>query len=1381
MPVPIGYEIWSDVQCNSGTRLSRVTDILDPGPIDEHSLEHPGRIEYVIPRTSLSYQHHALESVFTVVWDETTGTGPQEGFDEYRIRSITDVVDNEDLVKVKAVGIGFDLDRGGFLTKTDANGLVRTDFEVLGRTVADMVGIVLGTIANAYFSGVPSYFSAGTIDRSTERITLPFFNDTGYTALKEIAVLHGAELAIRRNGTTGYLVDILDIVGGSADVIPLRINKKGRNIVRIEHEDSSELQGTRIIAQGGGAPPDIATIADNAFEILSVATNDLTMVEDCVAEDDQLNLMGVYAEKLDGTLIQVTDSQAPNIVTVAGGHGLVAGDVIRLRANSSGDQLIQMISPSAEAGLGGRSIARLHERRDIPHINNEIPNAFLVGTYAGGLAAGWFSVNTTGLATPTENTDNRYYDSGEKSQRFSGSIEDGLIFPGIAVSPQPYSPFYTPQIKVWVESGAVELRLRDVTNDITYPNDISDDTAITQGTGWIDLGFRHGVDHFNKTLPELPTAEFELQVICVEDSTVFYLDAVMLTNTEGGAENYFDGRASNLLLQAANDQLLIRRNSLSKYSVQIYDLGRSDVVRWPNEEITVGGDTRVDVAGTSLVAVPARVQNRKRVLEDPLQTTVTLETEEERLTRLLTLRRRRDVRRQRGEHTKKPRCNLNLQSQLIGGDLTVTWDRTNWARIELRDITGLSGTPKNQWENGVRITITDTTNFELLSGQQTSAGAFPSAIGTIMIEAYNRFGVPGECYETSSPVQRPLPGQCINLMSDPNASVTFCSNVGGPGPIVLNTFLPILSGAAPSIVPGTTRISACHEGASSGGVLDLDGYAGRVKSFISGFHHFNLERVDNGAFNNAWSHSNNVGGNNANPAWIGVAAQDTGASQNNIRVMYAGGAGPSSNPTYQSSGVCCQETTSDYYGTDLQPGVKGNSESGTSYVRFSQGWKRPYASCQNLSNQKLRWERNFAQPWLGTKGFSTTTQTGTGTISMYGTSGLGGGRFDKFEVLSSTDVVEAEFNDYEHPDGMICPGDRYIYDSTAMLAVGVGGVIAVNAAKTLGLLESGFLYEEDWTAVALRGTTIDTTKYTASGPLDIDGGGLGLRMGATDYFLRADVGKHAECVSEAVVVVNSTSTTELAAVTMTGAPDVAATLRLTWNDNPPTVITGTGVGDGVDLANFQQETVANNVLWPATATELTIESLQIGGGTGQACSQAVQVNVGAGCCQFTRPVPGLPPINVDCLLTAALQVTNIDTCAGGTGVSLSITGLVQQTNLCTDLHLPGIWRLDFTILEEVYPVVFPGLLYPVRTDKGPISIPAVTLGGPPQSFTYNTVLTNEDPFGTGPGGGSVRGSDAGTTKSVELAVKVTLVHTLVPSQSGTIQTPTIFGAVYGWC
>ena len=745
------------------------------------------------------------------------------------------------------------------------------------------------------------------------------------------------------------------------------------------------------------------------------------------------------------------------------------------------------------------------------------------------------------------------------------------------------------------------------------------------------------------------------------------------------------------------------------------------------------------------------------------------------------------IRREVPENVQKPSCDLNVQAWHVT-DLHVEWDISPGANsYRSRDVSGLLGTPKEMWEAASADPLRElyqgsATRFTIPQPGAGQNAADPALITDIMIEPYNAHGVIGECYTVTPVSKLVVPGiPCTELIFDSSRTATYCNPNVVPGPVVLRSppLVVLLSDIASQVTEGVTPLALCHEGSSLSFAPQLNGWGNREQSFIAGFNHFRLDRVDNAVFSNPYGHSNNTGGVNTTPKWNGVSLQDSGASSTVVRAIHGNTPSPSAAPNVESSALCCHEDTTDFYGESFQPGVAAfGGGAGAVQVLISQGYKRPYWEIENLSSQKIRLERDAGYRFLGAASFqSTGTFTGTGKESTHGGNNRAGGRYHRIKVLDASDVEDAVFTSSEHPLGRIDPGDRYTYDSGGTLAVGVGGVIAVNAAKTLGLLEAGLIYHEDWEA--LPAGTVDTTKYLVVGTPVVTTNDL--EMFAGDYIVRQDQGSYPECVSEAVIRVDATSDADCSAWVVRASPDVKAALRITFNDPGATQVLSSGAGTGLDLSAFVQELAWQGV-WPVGATQATIEQLQIGAAAGQSCSRNVSLVTGTNCCSGPGlpPLPGLPPGQLDCLLPVTLAFVSMADCASGGGITMRVDGAVQTTSTCPNLALPPptspgpFFGFEFQIFEEYTPGASPSPVDLVRWDVNPIPVPqANPLGGAPVPFSYTFTITNEDPAGRGPGGGGPRASDGISPQNRVFFVDVILKDFIRSVQ--VRQTPRIFG------
>jgi hypothetical protein len=364
MPLPIRFEPWDDIEANGGERQAVFKDVLTA----EWSRTVDGKDDLTLsaPAADPAWAFVVEESVIRVVENDTD-------FIEFRVRTITNSQKDSFMRDLMAEGIRFDLlSNSELLERIEANGLAQMHFEVYGRPPSEQVDIILGAFA-PFHSGAPSYFSKGTIE-PTEEVDMIYDWDSPYSALQELAEITGSELSVRRDGVSGYFIDLLFQTGAGGDEPLFTI---GRNILSVEHESSSKDQATRLYPKGGSIDGWATDISQNGFIVTGVSGNDLTLDEDIVLEADQWN--GFWLMQQDGSIVAISDSSVPNVITVPG-HSSGEDDIVTLVRNAAGAGLTYVDLPSEQPPIK----SRVHDRTDLPGINNWAWNGFLQHWTQGG-------------------------------------------------------------------------------------------------------------------------------------------------------------------------------------------------------------------------------------------------------------------------------------------------------------------------------------------------------------------------------------------------------------------------------------------------------------------------------------------------------------------------------------------------------------------------------------------------------------------------------------------------------------------------------------------------------------------------------------------------------------------------------------------------------------------------------------------------------------------------------------------------------------------------------------------------------------------------------------------------------------------------------------
>lgn len=387
MPALVRLERWSDRESNSGTRL----DFCKPDACikAEEYREVSGREELDL---SIDPAHRWMDDL--VERNVIRTVFADDSYDEWRVWQITKGrrKNAARTFDVFCRSIKFDL--GDELAAfPQANGAVFLHHELADLAPDDFLA------ALEALTTWPSDFSVGTVDPTT-RHTWVLEWESYLSALTEAATVTGAELDVTRNGTSGYVVDLLDEVrSGERTEIRFAANALESDIER----DWTEA-GTLIYPKGEGPQGAAPSIADLRWFVspqagqstpttlwrlrpfdgtsrvtlggitLPVATDAIV-----ITEDDQYN--GLYYGERGETGLEIVDSAVGDsgraIDVTFGASTSDPGDLKWLLANSDGDALLYVPVPSKIATHGRRALVL--ERDDIPGITNLVSFPFRAG------------------------------------------------------------------------------------------------------------------------------------------------------------------------------------------------------------------------------------------------------------------------------------------------------------------------------------------------------------------------------------------------------------------------------------------------------------------------------------------------------------------------------------------------------------------------------------------------------------------------------------------------------------------------------------------------------------------------------------------------------------------------------------------------------------------------------------------------------------------------------------------------------------------------------------------------------------------------------------------------------------------------------------------
>lgn len=324
-------------------------------------------------------------------------TDPLGAVREYRLQSIGRQ-DRDGRVPLRGLGPLADLGTTG-LVRTIAGGL--TTYAITDRrTPADHIATYV--LANLAADGL-SWLSAGTITPTgLVSLSAPVAGWTRLQWLRQLADETGAAVRLRRNGETGYLIDLAPLATGVTKVVV----QAGWNLRRWQDTvDDGELASAVTVVGGVPAGDTRPTgIGENAWTIGTVpgsAPYWIPLADPAggagpVAFDNQFGTgagsQAAYLLLSDATTVEILDSRASDsAVLVAAATGLTAGHHAQVVADASATRLTELRTPHA---------ARLH-REDVVEDANAGRNLL-----RNGLFLDWSSVSAPQLWTAQGGTFN---------------------------------------------------------------------------------------------------------------------------------------------------------------------------------------------------------------------------------------------------------------------------------------------------------------------------------------------------------------------------------------------------------------------------------------------------------------------------------------------------------------------------------------------------------------------------------------------------------------------------------------------------------------------------------------------------------------------------------------------------------------------------------------------------------------------------------------------------------------------------------------------------------------------------------------------------------------------------------------------------------------
>lgn len=598
MPRLESVQVWSNLQCAAGTRLG-VCNTVTQAKV-KNTLTGDDELSFVVSRSDNCAILFRLNRVVALYYSDNT-------FDEYRISS---AVDSADSIVVTCHSIILDL-ASTIVSRAELDGTVLMDFELLNRTPTDL-------LTNVIIPAAPSYFVVGTVN-PTIAVDMKFDFDSPLSALRAIAQMSGeAEIAVRRNGTTSYYVDILTAIGSVASVVNVMA---GSNIQGITGKQDDTKFVTRIVPKSGDEEGSTKSIADARWKVTSITASTYIEVQDPAGGDGPAQ----YADQFDNHWILLADAASTRLITdtvvvsstttrlyMSNTASITVNDLIRIRDPNKND-LVYLESPINKALYG--LITRVYERTDLPGTRNLVGNPLLNGTYTANLPSGWTAVNAP---TTAEETNGFYTKRGGKACKVTATVDaQGIECSAITILPLTDFPYFSAQVTVYVESGRVRFELVDITNGRVLPSDGTTQKAYTS-----ELKQMIDVNIGQIDLKTVTSTSVKLRVVSDGGAAVFYVDSAQLTQT-ATVKPFFGGNAATVMWQAANQQLIDFSVPLLSYDVDVIDWKRAFPDDFILPDFVIGGNVAIQNEDMAISAT-VRVVQLDRDLVNQAVTQLTL-------------------------------------------------------------------------------------------------------------------------------------------------------------------------------------------------------------------------------------------------------------------------------------------------------------------------------------------------------------------------------------------------------------------------------------------------------------------------------------------------------------------------------------------------------------------------------------------------------------------------------------------------------------------------------------------------------------------------------------------------------------------------------------
>lgn len=338
MSAIVGLTVYTDLVGAGGTPVIDIPDVDNGRLVEGVDLGAEESLQFAVPRTSPALASIVASSKRVIrVW-HNDGT-----FSEWPLaQDANPYVGGDGLVQITCEAAVLRMAQLGFMETVDAGGRRVFAESYAGFTPSDYVDLVVTRLAALG----ASYITKGTID-PTVALDLSWNYAVPLAVVLQVrdAVKSAdipCEFDFRRNGSSGYYIDMVSEIGSSAAIPELRAKK---SITALQYVRNRTRQIT--VCQPKG-PTDASgyegTIARARWEVSAVngGTKRLTLADPAggsgpIAVDDQFNGLYLFREKTGRTFLIVDTLEATQEIELAdvstfAAHAVTAPEWVSFRA-----------------------------------------------------------------------------------------------------------------------------------------------------------------------------------------------------------------------------------------------------------------------------------------------------------------------------------------------------------------------------------------------------------------------------------------------------------------------------------------------------------------------------------------------------------------------------------------------------------------------------------------------------------------------------------------------------------------------------------------------------------------------------------------------------------------------------------------------------------------------------------------------------------------------------------------------------------------------------------------------------------------------------------------------------------------------------------------